>query len=157
MTYQDVGIEIPARRLASANSRRRELNETMIELEHAVAGPISAPGWLDRVQNCLVMVHDALRVHIEDVEGDDGLLEEILHEAPWLAPMTRDIEREHIALLDAYTRTEQRLRAAREHGPGDYSAVRRRVTSLLGRLTLHRQHGSDLVYEAYNVDIDASD
>ncbi|HEX9864821.1 MAG TPA: hypothetical protein VGC03_07660 [Acidimicrobiia bacterium] len=157
MTYQDVGIEIPARRLASANSRRRVLNETMVELEHAVARPISAPGWLDRVQNCLVMVHDALRVHIEDVEGDDGLLEEILNEAPRLAPMAQDLEREHIALLDAYTRTEQRLRAAREHGPGDYSAVRRRVTSLLGRLTLHRQHGSDLVYEAYNVDIDAAD
>jgi hypothetical protein len=157
MTYQDVGIEIPARRLASANSRRRELKETMVELEHAVARPISAPGWLDRVQNCLVMVHDALGMHIEDVEGEDGLLEEILGEAPRLAPMAQDIEREHIALLDAYTRTEQRLRAAREHGPGDYSAVRRRVTSLLGRLTLHRQHGSDLVYEAYNVDIDAAD
>ena len=155
MTNQGVGIE--TRRLASANSRRRELNETMVELEHAVAHPISAPGWLDRVQNCLVMMHDALAVHIEDVEGEAGLLEEILHEAPRLAPMAQDIQREHLALLDAYTRTEQRLRAAREHGPGDYSAVRRRVTSLLGRLTLHRQHGSDLVYEAYNVDIDAAD
>jgi hypothetical protein len=103
------------------------------------------------------MMHDALTVHIENVEGEYGLLEEILQEAPWLAPMAQDIEREHLALLDTYTRTEQRLRAAREHGPGDYSAVRRRVTSLLGRLTLHRQHGSDLVYEAYNVDIDASD
>ena len=144
-------------RLASANSRRRVLSETMVDLEHAVAGPASAGGWLDRVNGCLVELHHALSAHIEDVEGESGLLAEILDVAPRLAPMTQAIEREHVSLLDAYHRTEQRLRAAREHGPGDYGAVRRRVTSLLGRLTLHRQHGSDLVYEAYNVDIDAAD
>jgi hypothetical protein len=37
------------------------------------------------------------------------------------------------------------------------SSVRRQVTTLLGRLTLHRQAGADLVFDAYNVDIGAMD
>jgi hypothetical protein len=35
--------------------------------------------------------------------------------------------------------------------------VRRRVTSLLGRLAMHRQLGSELVFDAYNVDIGDGD
>jgi hypothetical protein len=35
--------------------------------------------------------------------------------------------------------------------------VREDVTGLLGALVRHRQTGADLVYEAYQVDIDAAD
>ena len=35
--------------------------------------------------------------------------------------------------------------------------VRASVTGLLGDLVRHRQTGADLVYEAYQVDIDAAD
>jgi hypothetical protein len=49
------------------------------------------------------------------------------------------------------------VRAARSNGNDIRALIRRRVVNLIGRLTLHRQAGSDLVFEAYNVDIAASD
>jgi hypothetical protein len=42
--------------------------------------------------------------------------------------------------------------ALRAH-PDDANGIRRRITSMLCELAAHRQHGADLVYEAYNVDI----
>jgi hypothetical protein len=36
----------------------------------------------------------------------------------------------------------------------DVDTVRDRGTALLGRLVRHRQRGSELVYEAYTVDIE---
>jgi hypothetical protein len=45
----------------------------------------------------------------------------------------------------------------RGDGKASVTQVRRRVIALLGRLAIHRQRGSDLVYEAYNVDITAAD
>jgi hypothetical protein len=59
-------------------------------------------------------------------------------------------------LLGAWLRAEATVREARNER-ASRSAVRRRVVNLIGRLTLHRQAGSDLVFEAYNVDIAASD
>ena len=35
--------------------------------------------------------------------------------------------------------------------------LRRRATTQLGRLTVHPQHGSDVVFEAYNMDVEAGD
>jgi len=77
-------------RLVRANHRRRELNEAMTDLERVVAGPSSAAGWLDRVAAGLARVDEALRAHIDEVAGPDGLLAEILEVAPRLAGEARD-------------------------------------------------------------------
>ena len=84
------------------------------------------------------------------------LLTEIVNVAPRLAPCTDDLREEHLALLEAWLRAEAAVRGARQ-GWATISSVRRQVTTLLGRLTLHRQAGADLVFEAYNVDIGALD
>ena len=147
----------PAEPLARATTRRRDLGEAMTDLEKVVAGPASADGWLDRVDMSLVGLRGALDGHIEEVEGPGGLLAEIAAVAPRLAAYTEDLRQEHVALLGAWLRTEATVRAASGDLPAAVSAVRRRVTTLLGRLTMHRQAGSDLVFEAYNVDIGAMD
>jgi hypothetical protein len=36
---------------------------------------------------------------------------------------------------------------------GDVDAIRALATALLGRLARHRQHGADLIYQAYQVDL----
>ncbi|MFZ0012572.1 MAG: hypothetical protein WAL25_00525, partial [Acidimicrobiia bacterium] len=74
----------------------------------------------------------------------------ILDESPRLAAAVAEIRDEHLVLADAVT-TLNRVIAT-----GDTERIRRKVTSLLGRIALHRQLGADLVYEAYNVDIGAS-
>jgi hypothetical protein len=47
--------------------------------------------------------------------------------------------------------------AAGSAGPGDVEAVRRRALDLLQGLAAHRQRGSDLIYEAYLVDVERGD
>jgi hypothetical protein len=143
-------------RVQRATTRRRALAEEMTDLERITAGPASAPDWLDRVEGALVDLRKALDAHIEEVERPDGLLAEIVNLAPRLSAQTEELREEHMELLGAWLRAEATVREARNERAGS-SAVRRRVVTLIGRLTLHRQAGSDLVFEAYNVDIAASD
>ncbi|MGH8870663.1 MAG: hypothetical protein ACRDWS_01640 [Acidimicrobiia bacterium] len=152
-----IELETRPELLARAMSRRRLLGNTMSHLERVVAGHASAEGWLDRVEAGLADLREALDAHIDEVEGHDGLLADIVDVAPRLSPYTEELRREHIALLGAWLRAEAAVRAARQDWPAAVSTVRRRVITLIGRLTLHRQAGSDLVFEAYNVDIAASD
>jgi hypothetical protein len=140
-----------------AGRRRRDLFEAMIELEIVVAGPSASEGWLSRVYESLSDLVKALQAHIDEVEGPDGLLAQIIDEAPRLSAETDEFRREHVELLEACERTRKAILGARLVADGASETVRRHVTPLLGRLTAHRQRGSDLVYDAYNVDIAASD
>jgi hypothetical protein len=142
--------------LSRAQLRRHDLAEAMTALEKAIAGPASVAGWLDRVEASLGNLRGALDAHIEEVEGPQGLLDEIVAVDPRLTPYVEDLRKDHIDLLGAWVRAEATARAVRG-GFALPSKIRRRVTTLLGRLTLHRQAGADLVYEAHSVDIAAAD
>jgi hypothetical protein len=130
----------------------------MTALERAIAGPYSAVGWLDEVGTGLDGVGASLHAHIDEVEGPYGLLAEILEAAPRLAVDTDALRAEHDSLLNAWKKAQLSLETASRVGETDnHALIRRQITTLLGRLTRHRQRGSDLVYEAYNVDISAGD
>lgn len=143
--------------LARARERRHSLREAMTGLETRVSTPTAADGWHQAVDAAIDELRYALDEHIEGVEGRGGLLEEILERAPRLSRQTQLIEAEHERLTDACERAKEAVRGSMNLVSPDPEQVRRCVVSLLGRLTLHRQHGADLVYEAYNVDISAGD
>lgn len=136
--------------LSRARSRRTDLRQAMERLENAIAGSSPTPDqWIGPVEDGLVALRDALDAHISEVEAPDGLLADTLGRAPRLGPSVETLRREHRELIASWDRAALALA---EH-PADKARVRRRVVSLLGRLTIHRQGGADLVYEAYNVDI----
>ena len=62
------------------------------------------------------------------------------------------IETEHEELVDLLDRAEASLEQST-----DPKSIRNRAMALLPRLSMHRQRGADLVYDAYNVDIAAGD
>jgi hypothetical protein len=142
--------------LSRANLRRHDLAEAMTDLEEVSSGPASVSDWLDRVEASLGEVRLALDAHIAEVEAPQGLLAEIVSVDPRLAPYAEDLRKDHVALLGAWVRAEATVRAARLE-TASIAMVRRRVVTLLGRLTLHRQAGADLVFEAHSVDIAAID
>ncbi|MEX0698905.1 MAG: hypothetical protein WEE53_04400 [Acidimicrobiia bacterium] len=143
--------------LAMAKARRHGLHEAMTALETAVAGPSSWDGWLARVRFCLTEARQAVDDHIEAAEGPHGLFAEIMESTPRLGSEVEILRQEHRQLVNAVTRAQELSREV-EVGTGPNPLrLRRAVTGLLGRLTLHRQHGSDLVFEAYNVDIGSAD
>ncbi len=141
----------------NAHERRRTLHQAMTELELAVSGPAAAVGWAEDVGLGLASVKTALEAHIDEVDGPGGLLADIVSRAPGLKPACDELTEEHSLLRESMGRAEQDLIGAIQSGPGGRARLRRRVVALLGRLTLHRQAGADLVYDAYNIDIAAMD
>jgi hypothetical protein len=147
----------PGKGLTAVKALRRDLREAMAALESAVAGPSFSEGWLDGVEHSLDELRKALEAHIEEVEGPDGLLTETIQSAPRLAAEAETLRKHHGVLLKSLGQV-QTLAMSTENDPThDPDPLRRGVVSLLGRLTLHRQRGADLVFEAYNVDIGAMD
>ncbi|MEX2279317.1 MAG: hypothetical protein WEA76_04425 [Acidimicrobiia bacterium] len=135
-------------RLASIRDRRDALRVAMHSLETTVAGPASAMGWREAVAAALAAIREALEAHISLVERPSGLLEEILEIAPRLAYATEEIEAEHIDILRLLSRAADLV----DQG-GQSRDIRRSAMSLLAALAIHRQRGSDLIYEAYSVDL----
>lgn len=136
--------------LERARSRRQDLLSAMETLEGALAAPARDHGpWLTGVRAALTELGPALQAHVDEVEGSTGLLPEIRESEPRLSHLVDDLEAEHPSLLDAFVRLND---AAAGEDP-DPRLVRRRAVTLLGRLTMHRQAGADLVYEAYQLDI----
>lgn len=141
----------------TVRATRHSLGETMNALESAVASPSAAVGWLEAVTVAIDELGEALEEHIFVTEGKNGMLAEILDVAPRLAMEIELIEEEHAGLEESLAQAQLTLRGAMEIGFSDPEPSRSRVMTLLGRLSLHRQRGADLVYEAYNVDIASVD
>lgn len=137
-----------------ARVRRVELHDAMTGLETQVARASGSDAWCDNVETALAELGAALDAHIQDVEDVDGLLARVVDEAPHLAGEAAALTEEHQQLSAARYRA---LATLRQPGRPDPAVVRRRVTTLLGRLALHRQRGAELVYDAYSVDIGIGD
>lgn len=148
----DAGATDSLPRVEKARVRRHLLGDALHGLEHSVARPSEAEGWADGVRAALAELRRALDEHIEVTEGPGGLLEEVRDVAPRLSGEIGFIETEHEELVDLLNKAEASLEQST-----DPKAIRNRAMALLPRLSLHRQRGADLVYDAYNVDIAASD
>jgi hypothetical protein len=149
--------ESGARRLTNlerARLRRGELRRAMEHMETTIARPASAEGWARNVELAARQLMVALFKHVKDVESGEGLLAEIVRQAPRLGSEAETMKEEHQALIESTRGLRAILNA--QGGP-DAMELRTAVLTILGELALHRQHGSDLVYDAYNIDIAASD
>lgn len=135
----------------AATERRREMEDRLAELERAAAAAAEAPGWAATVAERLEALEEALTHHIAAVEAPDGLLADIVETAPRLSNLVQMMRDDHgrlVARVESLIEEAERLPAA---------TLREAVTELLHDMTLHRQRGSDLVYEAFSRDIGGLD
>lgn len=133
--------------------RRAEMRESMTALEKALAAPASGrvEGWAERVHVALVELSADLRLHRQVTEARGGLHESLVSTAPRLAGPVARLARDHTRLTDA---VEELTELAELADADDYvTEVRALGIALLSDLARHRQRGSDLVWEAYAVDI----
>lgn len=143
--------------LAEARARRADLHTVIVALEAAIAAPAPgrSPDWAEHVHDALVEVGAAFERHIAVVEGPDGLFEEVTHAAPRLANDLDRLRAEHLEIRAVIVHA---LDAVRETaGVPRTDDGREAVLAVLDRLMRHRQHGADVVYEAYAVDIGTGD
>ena len=144
-------------RIEEARQHRAGLRAAVGSVESALSsaarGRVKA--WSTELRDELGALADALETHIATTEAPDGLLADIATAVPRLAHRVEKTRADHTVLRDA-------LRAATEALPDgdDEDAIpeaRMRVVELLTAVVHHRHLGADLVYEAYNVDIEAVD
>ncbi len=138
--------------LGSARTLRATLKGTVSGLEHAAAAPAAAPGWRSAMSDHLHDVRTALIAHVDEVEGPDGLLARVARDAPHLEPRVERIRQEHGELLENVDQVLDVVDPGHGAGP---EAVRAAVLELMTMISSHRQHGADIVYEAWEVDVGA--
>jgi hypothetical protein len=142
--------------LQGIRRRRAELRDSLSALESALAAP--APGrlaqWTERVCAALMELSADFRVHVVIAEAPDGIYARAMRSAPRVAKAVERLATEHIELT---ARMEQLLDALAAPSATTAEDVRDDLTHLLGRLVRHRQRGSDLLYEAWAVDIGDGD
>ncbi len=153
----EVGMdETFAAYLEQVRAHRSELGESMSALDAATALPVGlGPLWRRRVRAALTELAHDLRDHVDLTEAEGGLYADIRASSPRLSRgVDRQLE-DHRWFLEEV----ERLLTERDDGLADEAALaahREAATSLVGRLVRHRQRGSDLIYEAYAVDIGGS-
>jgi hypothetical protein len=139
-----------------SRQHRRGVRRASTGLEEALARPIGreAGRWRGDVAVQVRALAEAFRHHVEQSEGPDGLLSQIVGDEPRLAPAVEGVRREHRVLQGEMSRLE----AATGLWQGtDEQAVRKDSLRLLHDMAAHRQRGSDLIYEAYYVDVEGGD
>jgi hypothetical protein len=140
--------------LDEVRRRREGVRRCIVAVEEALSSPVGgAPDvWWKHLRARLEELQRAFAHHVAVTEADGGLFDEVVAAAPRLANMRRQLEREHIVITEAL---------ASVLAEGDEGAtperVREATLALLGQLSRHRQRGADFVYEAFCVDVSASD
>ncbi len=145
--------------LEEARRRRADLHASLVKAEEAVSGPAAgrADQWASRVINRLSGLRDALDEHVEATERRGGLYDEITGRAPRLANAVERLKAEHPEMRRAITQMIERLESTPVGDAWPLEKARDDLQRLLGRVVKHRQLGSDLVWEAYNLDIGGID
>jgi hypothetical protein len=133
--------------------RRQDLYKAMRRLEASVARATGQDDWAEGVRDALNVLDSALQRHVAEIEGPNGLFADVIARAPHLKPDVDMLGLEHRDLVTGCRNALDAVGSAEV----DARAVRRKVVSILGRLTIHRQHGAELLFDAYNVDLAAAD
>jgi hypothetical protein len=126
-----------------------------VDVEEAISGPASGrvESWSADVTKYLHALLTTIDEHVEGTERLDGLYDEIQLRAPHLAPRIAQLRDEHPVMRERTRALIDRFETEGVGGAWSVDEARDEVQRLLGLVVRHRQHGADLVYEAYNLDI----
>ena len=141
--------------LGPTRERRMSLRSAAGRVERSLASPTAerARRWSDELARELDTLGEALDTHITVNEAPGGLFDDIVEHAPRLVHRVGRAKSDHDALRDAYTQA----RATVPCDADGVEAARDRTVELLMALLRHRHLGAELVYEAFNVDLEAAD
>jgi hypothetical protein len=143
----------PSPALEAAARRRRELRDALFSLEEAISSPVRTPeSWRAFVAERLDALQHAFDEHVAETEGAGGLYDELEEMDINVVSTARRLREEHPQLRALIEAQMARFSAPFPEG-ADLGKIRDDVQRLMGRIVRHRQAGSDLVWQAYAVDI----
>lgn len=143
--------------LAAIRVRRDSLLDAILDLEQSLAAPSTDRTrlWAADVATSLGALRGVLEAHVTDTERDDGLFQELSVEEPRLIRAIDRMRADHVTLTTTADELAERL--GRVGDGTDVDAIRAAGLDLIRALLVHRHRGSELVYEAYNVDLSVGD
>lgn len=143
----------PTPALEAAALLRRELREALIAFEDALASPVrDRETWRAEVAEALESLDQAFEDHVTATEAPEGLYAEMRATSPHLGTKANRLRDEHPEITAALVEASARL-AAPPADEADADAIRAVLQRLMGQIVRHRQHGADLVWAAYAIDI----
>jgi hypothetical protein len=143
--------------LAAVRVRRDALMDAILDLEQSLAAPATerTRAWAHDVATSLDQLRSVFEHHVTDTERAGGFFDEIVDDEPRLARAVERMRADHVTISTTADELVERLHAARDDA--DVDALRAAVLDLIRALLVHRHRGSELVYEAYNVDLSVGD
>jgi len=141
--------------LHEARTHRAGIRDAIGRVERSLASPAASrfEPWAKELGDELAELDAALELHIATTEAPGGLLDDILHEAPRLAHRVSVLRDDHARLRELVADARNALPRSAD----DVPAARDHALALLDAVSRHRHLGADLVYEAYNVDMEGGD
>ncbi len=141
--------------LQGVRERRAGLRAAVGRVEGTLATPARgrAEQWAKDLGAELEDLAVSLDLHIATTEAADGLLADIIETAPRLAHRVERVRHDHETLRHHL----EAARAALPHDDDGVQEARDRAVDLLTAIVRHRHLGAELVYDAYNVDLEAAD
>jgi hypothetical protein len=107
--------------------------------------------WQARVRVALAELDEAFENHVVETEHPDGLYNEMERLASHLSGKAHRLRDEHPLIRASIAAERARMEVALPAEAIDQ--VRDDLERLMSRIVRHRQHGADLVWEAYAIDI----
>lgn len=148
-----VADEVAAARRDEVAQRPEHLRVAVATLEHALASTGGdEQDRRTRLTDALREARERLAAHNKEAEGPDGLLSQVLQDAAWLSPRVHAVAQEHDRLLVDCERL-----GAGGGGEGALDELERTARTIADRIEEHRHHGTELLMDAYGLDVAAGD
>lgn len=143
--------------LGEIRIRRDELYVAILGLENAVSAPSKGRivDWAHGVADHVERVRAAFKKHVAITENPGGLFDDVMDQAPRLAHAIAELRRNHKSLQSLLDDAERSI--PNVHNVNRVERTRARLLDLIRDFLEHRHRGSELVYDAYNVDLGAGD
>lgn len=138
-------------RLAGVVQKRSKLGRAMQQVELAAAAAAGKESWTADLLERLRQLETAWTDHIGEAEAPMGLHDRILGEAPRLQRVVEAIQLDHRSIASSIGAAVAATAGASDDT--DKEELRDMAMEVLLALARHRQHGADLIFRAWSVDI----
>jgi hypothetical protein len=132
-------------------ARRASLRRAVTEVRRMLGTPdggAGADGGADAVLIALAQLDRVWDNHTRVTESPDGMLEQILADAPRLSPEVARLRAEHASVAVALAAVQQQLA-----GQPRQARQSPELSRALDAVDRHRREGRELIYRAYQLDI----
>jgi len=157
-----MGTSNRANEQSNVNTSRADRERSLealhaLELHAGSAAPGREHDWLNEVHNAVATLERALTIQEGNSAPGEGLLSAIEQDAPRLQRRVTELRQRYRAVQDDVTALSRQLDTIKPADMIDIADIRQKLERIASELRYQRARETDLVYEAYAVDLGEGD